>query len=217
LNVGDSVIVKPGTKDPDTGGDIGGWQGRISELKEYDGELMVSLLWDSITLKNMPLSMIEQCEKDGLDWQTMGLRVDEVEPALARDTQRDITRAIQEIHKHTAWLHLGEEGNRIQKVLYRTDPGNTYMQLKAWGKHLEKILAFPFEAEIAEWQSGPFEGGERVIVQAIADLDEYYGIVVQVNYEMETFHLPLCDLEATYKHSANYQPVKDYAVWFANR
>ncbi len=32
LKAGDSVVVKPGTKDPDLGGDIGGWQGRITEF-----------------------------------------------------------------------------------------------------------------------------------------------------------------------------------------
>ena len=32
LKIGDSVIVKPNVKDPDLGIDIGGWQGRISEI-----------------------------------------------------------------------------------------------------------------------------------------------------------------------------------------
>ena len=31
------------------------------------------------------------------------------------------------------------------------------------------------------------------------------------------YAIPLCDLEATNKKSANYQLVKDYAIWFANR
>ena len=32
FQVGDSVKVKNGTKDPDFGIDIGGWQGQISEI-----------------------------------------------------------------------------------------------------------------------------------------------------------------------------------------
>jgi len=30
--IGESVVVKPGVTDPDTGRDIGGWQGRISAI-----------------------------------------------------------------------------------------------------------------------------------------------------------------------------------------
>jgi hypothetical protein len=42
LNVGDAVAVKPGTADPDTGGDIGGWQGRISEINEAAEKALTS-------------------------------------------------------------------------------------------------------------------------------------------------------------------------------
>jgi hypothetical protein len=32
FNINDIVTVKPGVQDPDFGGDIGGWQGRITEI-----------------------------------------------------------------------------------------------------------------------------------------------------------------------------------------
>jgi hypothetical protein len=32
FNVGDSVVVKSGVNDPEYGGDISSWQGRITEL-----------------------------------------------------------------------------------------------------------------------------------------------------------------------------------------
>lgn len=51
LNIGDSVIVKPGTKDPDTGGDFGGWQGRISMIEAMEDHCLVEIKWDSLTLK----------------------------------------------------------------------------------------------------------------------------------------------------------------------
>ena len=35
--------------------------------------------------------------------------------------------------------------------------------------------------------------------------------------ERRKYVFPLCDLEVVDKSSSNYQPVKDYAVWFANR
>jgi hypothetical protein len=51
--------------------------------------------------------------------------VDEVEPAFARDTERDVTSVVQEVRTHAAWFHLGEEGKRIQKVLDGIDPRDT--------------------------------------------------------------------------------------------
>jgi len=50
--VGESVVVKPGVSDPDTGGDIGGWQGRISAI--FDAEETLTIQWDSLTLKSIP-------------------------------------------------------------------------------------------------------------------------------------------------------------------
>jgi hypothetical protein len=217
LKTGDSVVVKPGALDPDLGGNIGGWQGRITGFEKYEGQTMVSIAWDSLTLKSIPRSVIEHCEEEGLDWRVMNLGEDEVEPANARDREKDAARVAEKIRDQLGWIGPDEEDKRIQKVLAGLRRRDLSSQLKAWDKYLEKTLAFPFEAEIAECWSGPFEGGERVIVQTIADLDEHYGIIVQVEYEGETFHLPLCDLEGTKKKSANYLPVKDYAVWFANR
>ncbi len=33
LAVGDCIAVRPGVKDPDYGRDIGGWQGRVTEIE----------------------------------------------------------------------------------------------------------------------------------------------------------------------------------------
>ena len=61
FNVGDSVVVKEGTLDPDYGNDISGWQGRIYGIDDsnYDDPL-ISIEWDSVTLKNMPRSVIDR-------------------------------------------------------------------------------------------------------------------------------------------------------------
>src|SRR5262249_19125256 len=117
LKEGDSVIVKPGVKDPDTDKNISGWQGRISDISEDDGESIASIHWDSVTLKKMPLSMIEYCEDEGLDWREMRLGVSDVKPASPRDAEEDVEKAIEEIESQTAWLFLGEEDKRIQQVL----------------------------------------------------------------------------------------------------
>lgn len=38
IDIGDSVVVKPGVLDPDTGQDIGSWQGRITSISEGDAD-----------------------------------------------------------------------------------------------------------------------------------------------------------------------------------
>jgi hypothetical protein len=114
--------VKPGRADPDYGYDLSGWQGRVIENHRVDEQKkpLVTIAWDSLTLKQMPDEMIQRCEEDGLDWSSMGLHASEVAPASPRD----------------------------------------------------KIHEYDF---------------------------------------------PLCDLEVFPDTSPNHQPVKDYAVWFANR
>ena len=52
LKIGNSVVVKQGTLDPDYQIDMGGWQGKITEIeKSDDGQQLVGIKWDIITLK----------------------------------------------------------------------------------------------------------------------------------------------------------------------
>jgi hypothetical protein len=218
LKEGDSVLVKPGMKDPDTDTNISGWQGRISDISEDDGETIVSILWDSVTLKKMPRSMIEYCEDEGLDWREMRLGVSDVKSASPRDAEEDVEEAIEEIESQTAWLFLGEEGKRIQKVLDGIDPDDTMEILEAWKAHLGKKLKFPFEAEIVEHvRRSSLRIGDRATVNGVRDVDDVYGIFVEVTRGHDSYEFPLCDLGATDRQAKNYQLVKDYVVWYANR
>src|SRR6266540_711710 len=218
LKIGDSVVVKPGVKDPDTGGDISGWQGRVSDFDEYEGEPTVMIVWDSVTLKNMPLSVVEFSEEKGLDWRVMGLSVNDVDLTSARDTEKDVEKALAEIDQHMRWLGPDEEDKRIQKVLDGIAPHDTTKQFRAWKKYLREKLKFPFEAEVHEYQDrGPLRAGDRVNVKGISLVDDHYGIIVELMVGRRRYDFPLCDLEVTDQQSANYQPVKDYAIWFANR
>jgi len=85
--IGKSVVVNPGVADPNHGFDMGGWQGRVTENHYADeqGNPYVTIAWDSITLKQMPVEVIERCEEDGLDWSSMGLYASEVTSAASRD------------------------------------------------------------------------------------------------------------------------------------
>jgi hypothetical protein len=218
FNVGDSVVVKPGIQDPDFGVDIGGWQGRVTNVDLFAGNVLLSIEWDSQTLGNMPDEIIEQCEEEGLSWNVMNLADYEVEPARPRDSEQDAARAGEKIGGQHSWAWLGEEGRRIQKVLAGTNPDDIMAMLHAWEKHLADNLKFPFEAEVAEFQErGPLRTGDRVKVTGISLVDDLYGIVVHVRIGGQTFNFPLCDLEAIDKGSSNYEVALDYATWFANR
>ena len=218
-HIGDCVRVKPGIKDPDFGTEFGGWQGRISNIDTSQSEIPVTIQWDSITLKNMPTAMIEQCEEQGLDWAEMVLGADDLETAGPRDTERDVATIKAQLSKKHGWVSLGEEGKRIQKVLAVTEADDDLDQFGAWEEHLEKNLHYPFEAVITEFQErGPLRGGDKVIVTGNADAtDEMYGIIVEVRVGRRKYACPLRDLEITDKKSPNYQMVKDYAIWFANQ
>ena len=219
--IGDCVRIKPGVKDPDFGTAMGDWQGRISNIDTNENETLcvVSIQWDSITLKNMPVAMIGQCEEQGLDWAEMTLSADEVEPAKPRDNERDVAKIKEHLSNKSGWVYLGEEGRRIQKVLAAMEIDDDLDEFGVWEEHFEKNLRYPFEAVIAESQErGPLQEGDKVIVTGNADAtDEMYGIIVDVRVGKRKYALPLCDLEVTDKKSPNYQLVKDYAIWFANR
>ncbi|MHC4621920.1 MAG: calcium-binding protein [Planctomycetota bacterium] len=219
FEVGDSVMVKPGTTDPDLGIDIGGWQGRVTDITlDDDGTPLVEVEWDSVTLQNMPDRAIERCEEMGLGWTTIVLAANEVAPARTRDAQADVTRVVAELSGKFAWSYLGEQGTRIGKVLTGVDPSDTMAALHAWAAHLEEHLTFPFEAEIDEYQSrSPLQAGDRVRVTGIGLVDDLYGVIVDLRRGHRKYALQLCDLEVIDKRSPNDQLVGDYRVWFANR
>ena len=104
--IGESVVVKPGVTDPDTGRDIGRWQGRISAILDEAG--ILTIRWDSLTLKNMPPALLAWSEEEGLSWSEMNLSPEEVEPVAARDTEDDVATATAELASQTSWLYLGE-------------------------------------------------------------------------------------------------------------
>lgn len=148
----------------------------------------------------------------------MCLKVEEVELMKYRDTKEDTGEVVKNIQKIHSWSWLGEEGKRVQKVLAGVDEENEMEALKAWEKYLEKTLTFPFDAKVIEHQDkGPLRLGDKVNVKKISLIDDQYGIIVELRRGHKKYDHPLSDLEVTNKDSSNYQPTKDYSVWFANR
>lgn len=217
LKIGDSVMVNTGVKDPDSGIEIGGWQGRIRELEEDEhGHTVLCVSWDSLTLRDMPKPYVEESEVAGFDWQNYYLGVEDVTPVQSRDSQHDVTRAVDEMARNVGWSSLGEEGRRIQQVLAGID--DEWEAFRAWEKYLHESLSFPFKAQVSEPQeSERLREGDKVTVVNISGLDDLYGIITGIRHGAEELDVPLCDLEVVEKNSSNKEVVRDYAVWYANR
>lgn len=216
FEVGDSVIVKEGVTDPDSALDIGGWQGRISEIGEGpDGEPFVVVAWDSHTLRDMPQWYLEQSETEGLDWIRFVLSSEDFRHARSRDSRGEVDEAVEEIESRVYWVSMGAEGKRIREVLSGVE--SEMEELEAWERYLKENLSFPFEARVSEYQEeGRLRQGDRVKVREISVVDDLYGVIVSGKSGGESIDFPLCDLEAV-NHGVNWQIVSDYGVWFANR
>jgi hypothetical protein len=131
--VGDSVVVNPGVNSPDYGGDISGWQGRITELiTDQDDVPTVMIAWDSQTLRKIPESFIKECEREGLGWESMGVFTHEVALTKPRDTLTSVERTFDDISAQYQWAHLGEEGDRIQQVMNGVSKKSEMAAFKAW-------------------------------------------------------------------------------------
>ncbi len=106
LKGGESVKVKPGVLDPDFKFDIGGWQGRVKDVDDYDSPL---ILWDSITLNSMDFGLIIKCKDKKLDWHLMVLDREEVEKTEHRDKLADVEQTINDIKSKIQTLNAEQK------------------------------------------------------------------------------------------------------------
>jgi hypothetical protein len=96
-----------------------------------------------------------------------------------------------------------------------------------WPTWLARHLTFPFTAireddeDDAYFGPGarkaPFRLGQKMEVIGLDEEDVADGIMVKVQDKGEVGYVPLYDLKVTPKTNKNYWPVREYAVWFANR
>jgi len=217
---GHSVKVKEGVMCPDYEGlCLAGWQGRIFDIEKVDqGRTIIGIRWDSQTLETMPIEFIEDSETNGDDYTEIYFYAEEVEPAKARDSEKDSQKTRDKLHNKYHWLGLGQEGRRILAVIGHVNPNDELEIMEAWETHLCNVLKIPFDAEVTEIQEhGPLAEGDKVQVHRIAEVDALYGILVEITHLNNSHLFPLSDLTVVPQQSLDYLPVQDYCVWFANR
>jgi hypothetical protein len=92
------VVVKSGVRAQDFDVDFSGWQGRTSDIALIeDEEPRITVLWDSLSLRSVPMALIEQCVREGIDWTAVLLRFHEIQHAEPRDTWDNIQEIIDRI------------------------------------------------------------------------------------------------------------------------
>ena len=96
---------------------------------------------------------------------------------------------------------------------------------RSWEGWLQANLQYPFVVRRIDDEDyfstslskEPFRIGHEMRVVGIDMEDEHYGIIVKVKEGRRVGAVPLCDVEVTFKENVNYWPVREYAMWFANR
>jgi len=221
FKIGDSVVVKQGIKEPDLEEfEIGGWQGRVVEIdsKSDNDNILTTIEWDSLTLKQIPSDYIEQSEREGYDWQNMTLYASELEKTNPRDKKENVRKIKNELSDKYYWTSLGDEGIRISKVLGKINPHDEMKCLQKWVAYLDKKLTFPVDAIVSDSEDNwLIKTGDNVLIKSLPHIVDMYGIIASIRLNGKKYEFPLCDLEVIDKTKPNFQLIEDYRTWFANR
>ena len=221
FEIGNSVIVKQGVKEPDLEEfEIGAWQGRIIEIdtKSDKNNTLITIEWDSITLKRIPPDYIEQSEREGYDWKNMVLYASELEKTTPRDKKENVKKTHAKLSDKHYWDSLGDEGKRISKILDKVNPHNEMKSLQKWVEHLDEKLTFPIQAIVSNSEDDwLIKSGDKILIKSLPHIVDMYGIIASIKLEGKKYDFPLCDIEVVDKSKADYQLINDYRTWFANR
>lgn len=219
--IGDNVVVKQGVMEPDLEEfEIGGWQGRVVEIDASSDleNTLITIEWDSFTLKRIPAEYIEQSEEDGYDWQNMTLYDSDLEKTNPKDDMENVRRTQEELSNEYYWTSFGEAGKRISKILGKVNPEDEMECLQAWVEHLDQELTFPVEAIAMDSEANVYiKQGNKMKIIAMSHFEEMYGIIASVRIGRKKYGYPLCVMEVADNTSSNFQPIEDYRTWFANR
>jgi hypothetical protein len=220
FKIGDSVIVKAGTKDPDfVDIELGGWQGRVIEIdNEVDNiNSLIMIEWDSLTLKQLPTDFIHKSNIEFLNWRLMNLAESDLDKTIPRDKKSDVKKTQDFISNNYFVTSLGEQGLRIAEILEGVDPNNELICLEKWLNHLDNKLTFPIHAVVIESEGISYINyDDKVLIKSLNDFDDLCGIIANIKFKGKKIEFPLCDLEVVDKYIADYQLIEDYRTWFGS-
>lgn len=238
MEIGNSVKVKIGVKDPDYDKYVmSGWQGRIIDIDEEND--LVEIEWDSITLKIIPGEYINSIIDEDCQYDKMYLNTSEIELTQPRDTESDVDKIVKELNKEYGYVTFDEQEENIKNILEADDISVSMLNLNKYYKFLLKNIELPYiltGMEDFPWEEPYVFGGwskkeyEKLkkdnasytdkfdLIEFDNDIEDGSGIFVKVKRisDNKIFTLPLWDLKGIDKKSKNYQIISDYSSWMTN-
>ena len=212
FKINDSVKVKPGVLDPDDEKyDMSGWQGRIISIDEDD---LITIAWDSATLRQLPKQFVKDSVRDGYSFEEMSLSSSDVELAQARDHAQDVALVADELSDAYYWANMGEQGERIQAILDIIEQDDA--KFDDWFDFLKAKLKLPCKAIYQDDSISVIGSFKEVTITRLVDTDDHYGIIASVKCDGDRLQLPLCELQSIEKNKET-ELLDDYSVWFANK
>ena len=219
FQVGDKVRVKYGVIDPDFPDiPLGGWSGTVTEISKDDGRSTMCSSGRSNPRSIHPIYR-KRCERDGLDFETMWLGEEDIEPDDGTQVPIEQPTEIK-----TPPLSEKDQDDRVRMALGLTHddplPDVCPETLLTYYRYLAANLKFPFF--ISYWaKSGPFSSKKVTVPISRLDPpveDEFdeedglYGIGVDQDEEIQ---IPLDEIELK-KKDAKYRLISDYSYWLHN-
>ena len=209
--VGAKVRVKRGVSDPDFPDiPLGGWSGTVKKIEQTKGEPTYLIEWDQRTLKGIHPVYRKRCERDGLEFETMWLGEDDIEPDDGKPVAIEKPTAIV-----TKPLSEKDQDDRVRMALGLTHddplPEVSRKTLLAYYRYLKTHLKFPFK--------GRSDGdGMSLTVHRLPDpkeydLDEEEGLLCEARDREGPFDVPLSEVDDAV---GNRKLVRDYGYWFWN-
>jgi len=173
FQVGDKVRVKPGVSDPDFPDmPLGGWTGTVTEIIEHEGQINCVFKLDDQTLASIHPIYRRRCERDGLDFKTMGLGEEELE--LDDGTPVSIE---QPTEIKTPPLSMDDQDDRIRAAFGLTHddllPKVTSSNQHVYYRYLLTQLTIPFRAKCWKKISRDSDKLVRLTVTGLYDFDDY--------------------------------------------
>lgn len=214
-DIGQTVQVKAGQQDEETGISMAGWSGRVLALHPEAGTVEVE--WDSPTLLQLPDTYIRYSLDEGSDYLHYYIEPANLEPIETKDTPEQVLEIQEELEaRYHDYQLYGEPTIPFSAVEREAFTSKLLLpqSYAGWLEYLENHLVFPFRAKVVE---GNRHIGQKMDILALDGYEDPYGVIAVIKWvEGGAGNFLLCDLEATDKDSANYHTLRKYVVWFAN-
>ena len=211
FQVGNKVRVKYGVIVPDFPDiPLGGWTGTVTEIIKHEGQINCVFKLDDRTLASIHPIYHKRCERDGLDFETMGLGEEDLE--LDDGTPVPIE---QPTEIKTPPLSEKDQDDRVRMALGLTHddplPDVSPETLMTYYRYLAANLKFPFKAKSES-------DGMTLTVHQLPDPKEYdlveeEGLLCEARDREGPFPIPLAELDDAV---GNRKLVRDYGYWFWN-